>query len=297
MADEGIMDAGSPGALEGEGAGSAPGSEGQAGNFDWGGFRGTLGDIGKEKSLDPIFAAQNPGEALAKSYVESQKMIGNSIRLPGKDAKPEDRQKAIDSILGKLREGGVLESIPEGPDKYEIALPQTEGFEPNEHLLNGFKETAHKLGIPPSQAQGMFDWYLNYQEEQDRAEQAEFETMKQNLKREFGGLYPRKMEAARRGVARYLGEDGDKIISELPPDVGRKLVLAFSEIGDPLLEDDLVTGGIPGVVTKEAVKAKIDAMMNDKASPLNDLSHRQHKEAVDEYTKLQQQYIRLGGKF
>jgi len=51
------------------------------------------------------------------------------------------------------------------------------------------------------------------------------------------------------------------------------------------------------VVTKEAVKAKIDAMMNDKASPLNDLSHRQHKEAVDEYTKLQQQYIRLGGKF
>lgn len=291
-----------------EGAGSAQGQEGlgegiqgqedaQAQAFDWGSFRGTLGDLGKEKSLDPIFAAEKPGEALAKSYVEAQKMIGNSIRLPGEDAKPEDKQKAFNDILGKLREAGAIEAVPETPEAYTINTPQIEGFEVNEPLLTGFKQAAHKAGIPPSQAQGLFDWYLNYQEEQDRAEQAEFESMKQGMKQELGGLYPRKMEAARRAVAKYIGEDGDNIISQLPPDVGRKLVLAFAEIGDPLLEDDLATGGIPGVMSKDEVKAKIDAMYNDPKHPLNDVSHGQHKEAVDEHTKLQQQFIRLGGKF
>ena len=85
-------------------------------------------------------------------------------------------------------------------------------------------------------------------------------------------------------------------MSQLPPAIGKRFVMAFAEIGDPLLEADFATGGIPGVVTKEQVKAKIDEIMNDPKHALNDLSHRQHNEAVNEYTKLQQQYIRLGGK-
>ena len=280
---------------QGEGEGQGQG-EAQPITIDWGGFRTSLGDLGKEKSLDPIFAAEKPGEALTKSYVEAQKMIGNSLRLPSKDAKPEDRERAVNDILGKLREGGILETIPESPEKYEIKLPQIEGFEPNEPLITGFKQAAHKMGIPPSQAQGLFDWYINYQEDQDRAEQAEFEKMKQTMIIEFGGLYQRKMEAARRAVAKYLGTEGDTIISQLSPAIGKKLVMAFAEIGEPLLEEALATGSLTGIVGKEQVKVKIDAMMNDPKSPLNDLSHRQHNEAVDEYTKLQQQYIQLGGK-
>ena len=265
--------------------------------IDWGGFRTSLGDLGKEASLDPIFAAEKPGEALTKSYVEAQKMIGNSLRLPGKDAKPEDREKAVNDILGKLREGGILEAVPESPEKYEIKLPQIEGFEANEPLLTGFKQVAHKIGVTPSQAQGMFDWYLNFQEDQDRAEQAEFAKMKQDMVIELGGLYQRKMEAARRAAAKYIGADGDEIMSQLPPAIGKRLVMAFAEIGEPLLEEEFAIGGIHGLVTKEQVKAKIDAMFNDPKHALNDLSHRQHNEAVNEHTNLQQQYIKLGGKF
>ena len=283
------------GAGEGQGQGQGEGA-GQTQTFDWGNFRESLGDLGKEASLDPIFAAENPGEALTKSYVAAQKMIGNSLRLPDKDAKPEDREKAVTDILGKLREGGILETIPESPEKYEIKLPQIEGFEANEPLLTGFKQAIHKLGIPLSQAQGMFDWYLNFQEDQDRAEQAEFDKMKQDMVIELGGLYQRKMEASRRAVAKYIGADGDDIISQLPPAIGKRIVMAFSEIGEPLLEQGLTTGEITGIVTKEQVKVKIDAIMNDPKHPLNDLSHRQHNEAVNEYTNLQQQYIRLGGK-
>lgn len=299
MPDETVVDnsgapAGEPGSTP---TGDISGDGGQPATIDWGGFRESLGDLGKEKSLDGIFGAEDPGTALTKSYIESQKMIGNSIRLPGKDIKPEDRQKAVNDILGKLREGGIIENVPESPDKYEIKFPEIEGFEVNEPLVTGFKEVAHKLGIPPSQVQGMFDWYLNFQEQQDRAGQVEFEEMKEGLRKELGGLYPRRMEAARRAAAKYIGLDGDEVISQLPPAVGKRLVMAFAEIGDPLLEEALATGNISGIVTAEQVKSKINAMMNDPKSPLNDLSHRQHNEAVNEYTNLQQQYIKLGGKF
>lgn len=289
MPDEGVV-AGSQGDAGGQ-AGSAGIDWSKGGAEHFSGFKESLGDLAKDKSLEPI----KDFHGLTKSFVESQKMIGSSIRLPAKDMKPEDRQKAVGELVGRLRKEGVLESVPESPDKYDIKLPEMEGWKANDTLLNGFKEIAHKSGVTPSQAQGLFDWYLNFQEETNAQSQTEFETMKRGLKKEFGGLYVRKMEAARRAVAKYFGEEGDNIISQLPPAIGRKMVLAFSEIGDPMLEDSLISGGIPGVVTKEQVKGKIDAMFDPK-HPLQDISHRGHREAVEEYTALQQQYIRLGGK-
>jgi hypothetical protein len=287
MPEEISPDAGSP-----VGAGSAESAAGSVqpvggGVPDWATFRGTLGEMGKDKSLEPI----KDFNGLTKSYIEAQKMIGNSIRLPGKDVKPEYRKKAVGDILGRLRKEGIIEAIPESPDKYNINMPTVEGWKPNEPLIASFKEAAHKAGIPPSQVQGMFDWYLNFQEESQAKSQADFETMKRDMKRELGGLYTRRMEAARRAVAKYIGADGDDLISQLPPQIGRKLVLAFAEIGDPLLEDSISVGGvIPGVHSKEQVKAKLEGMLLDKANPLNDVSHPKHKQAVEEYTELNKMF-------
>jgi len=287
MAEEGTAAAGSTegGASPSGVAVSAP--AGVSSTPDWGAFKGTLGDMGKDKSLEPI----KDFHGLTKSYIEAQKMIGNSIRLPGKDVKPEDRTKAVNDIVGRLRKEGVLESIPETPDKYDIKTPTIDGWKANEPLLTSFKQAAHKAGMPPSQVQGMFDWYLNYQEEVQSGQQEEFETMKRNMKSELGGLYTRRMEAARRAVAKYIGADGDELISSLPPQVGRKLVLAFADIGDPLLEDSLVMdGSIAGVQTKAQVKSKLEGMLTDKNNPINDVSHPGHSKAVEEYTELNRMY-------
>jgi len=282
---------------QGKGSASQGGSSGAgAGGPDWGTFKESLGDLGKDKSFEPI----KDFNGLAKSYVEAQKMIGSSIRLPKKDATPEDRQKAVGDILGKLRTEGILETPPESPEKYEIKFPTEEGWKANEPLVNSFKAASHKLGITPSHAQGLFDWYLNFQAEAHREVETEFENSKRALKSEFGGLYIRKMEAARRAAAKYLGEDGDALISNLPPKAGIRILKALAEIGDPMLEDAMVAGEIPGVVTEEQLKTQISNMMNDKKHPLNDVSHPQHKDAVDKYSKLQRDLIRLtnrkGGK-
>jgi len=257
---------------------------------DWGTLKASLGELGNDKSLEPI----KDLHGLTKSYIESQKMIGNSIRLPGKDLKPEDRQKAVGELTTRLRKEGILEAVPETADGYELPLPQIEGWQANEPLINGFKEVAHKLGIPNSKASELFTWYLNFQEEAEAASQVEFETMKISMKKELGGLYPRKMEAARRAVAKYLGLDGDEIISNLPPAVGRKMVLAFAEIGDPMLEDGLILGElVQGVESKEAIGKKITDMMGDPKHPLNDISHPGHAKALEEYQKLNSMFVRM----
>jgi hypothetical protein len=287
MPEEGIAGGtGSPG------GGSAP----AAGVPDFGAFRESLGDLGKDKAFEPI----KDFNGLAKSFVEAQKMIGGSIRLPKKDGKPEERQKAVSDLLGKLRTEGILEGAPEAPDKYDIKFPSAEEFTPNEPLVKSFREAAHKLGVTPTVAQGLFDWYLNFQAESESSEQREFEEAKSSLKKDMGGLYVRKMESARRAVAKYLGADGDALISNLAPKAAVRILKAFAEIGDPLLEEEMVAGELPGVITVDALEKKVNDMMFDKKHPLNDLSHPLHMKAVEEYTKLTQDLIRMrkvkGGK-
>jgi len=278
---------------EGEGiqAGSQGADAGQTGSAvpDWGTLKGSLGELGNDKSFEPI--KDFPG--LAKSFVDAQKMIGSSIRLPGKDLKLEDRQKAVNEILGKLRGAEILESPPESWEKYEVKMPQEEGFQVNQPLYDSFRQAAHKFGLPPSQAQGLFDWYLNFQAESNQQESQKFDEMKLNLKKEWGGLYTRRMESARRAVGQYLGEDGDDILSGLPPEVGIKLVRAFAVIGEPLLEDALIEGEKLGVANAEETQKKINAIINDPKHPLWDVSHANHKAAVEEWTGLQKMLIQL----
>lgn len=257
-------------------------------------FKESLPDeLKQDKSFEPI--KDLPG--LAKSYAEAQKMIGGSIRLPKEGISDEERATAVTELVGKLRTEGILESIPESPDKYEITLPTTEGFEVNEPLMTSFRAAAHKAGYTPSQVQAGIDWYLNFQAEADRVENAAFEVMKGEIKTEFGGLWGRNMEAMRRAVFKYFGEDGDKMLSELPPEVGAKFIRAFAKIGEPLLEDELIGGELPGLATKEKLEKEIAEMWKSgadgKPSPLMDESHSEHEEAVKRHDALQSSLVRL----
>src|SRR3972149_6123428 len=166
---------------DGEGAGNQGGQQGgggagsQAGSatVDWSkggaehfeGFKQSLGDLAKDKSLEPI----KDFHGLGKGYIEAQKMIGRGIFLPKEGVSEAERKTSIDGIMDKLRKANILESPPESPDKYEIRMPEKDGqgnpFQVNQGLIKSFREVAHKLGIPTSKAQGLFDWYLNFQAE------------------------------------------------------------------------------------------------------------------------------------
>lgn len=177
-------------------------------------------------------------------------------------------------------EAGVLERTPESPQGYEIKMPQVEGWQVNQGLYDSFRETSHNLKVPPEIAQGYFDWYVKFQADADAAEQAEFNTMREKLKTDWGVLHPRKMEAARRAATKYLGQDGDDFISQLPPAIGNRVIRAFSQIGESLLEESFVQGEPQSFESKDTLISKINEIVNSKEFKEGD------KGKVDEYLKL-----------
>lgn len=91
---------------------------------------------------------------MGKAFLEAEGKLKTAIQPLGEKATDEER-KAYYKSLG----------IPENPDGYEIKRPEKlpEGMHYSESLEAGFKETAHKLGLTPSQVKGLFEFYNTYE--------------------------------------------------------------------------------------------------------------------------------------
>lgn len=90
-------------------------------------------------------------DALAKSARESEKLLGGMVKLPGKDATPEERE----AFLNKL-------GRPEKADGYQFTAPKDlpEGLPYDGDRAKAFAGVAHKLGISQEQAAGLHDWFM-----------------------------------------------------------------------------------------------------------------------------------------
>src|SRR5690554_6452317 len=88
---------------------------------------------------DAVFSRFKDMESLLASYKSAQSMVGmDKIPIPGKHATDDDWKQ----VFGRL-------GLPESVDKYEMKLP--EGVDAD--FVKAFKETAHKAGVLPKQAQ------------------------------------------------------------------------------------------------------------------------------------------------
>jgi hypothetical protein len=90
-------------------------------------------------------------DALAKSARESEKLLGGMVKLPGKDATPEERE----AFLNKL-------GRPEKADGYQFTVPKNlpEGLPYDGERAKAFAVKAHELGIPQDAAAGLHDWFM-----------------------------------------------------------------------------------------------------------------------------------------
>lgn len=89
---------------------------------------------------------------LAKSARESEKLLGSMVKLPGKDATPEERE----AFLNKL-------GRPDKPEGYQFTAPKDL---PKEMPYDGERATKlktelHKIGLTSEQAQAIHDLYIS----------------------------------------------------------------------------------------------------------------------------------------
>lgn len=238
--------------------------------------------LGEDFRNDPSLQSINTLQDLAKSYVNAQKLVGaDKIQLPNK----YDDGTQLRNVLNKL-------GLPTKLDEYDIKPKEIEIA--NEELFNQFKVQAHKLGILPNQAKGIFEFLHTQSVEQDNqlVEQMkkQEEEAVQNLQKEWGAAFKNKVQLAQSAVKHIAGEDETLYNMLISPQFGNNpaIVKAFARVGEMLSEDKIINGIAKDDMAKSPAEAQkeIETIYGDKTHPYNLPAHPRHAAAVKEMQEL-----------
>lgn len=257
---------------QGPAATSTPPSPAPAAPADW------RSAIPEDVRSHPALSSFKDVGALAKSYVEAQKMIGGSVRIPGPNAKPEE----VAAFRAKL-------GVPESPDKYELRVNESVRGILDEKIVGGFRQAAHKLGIPPQAAQGLLDWYSNVLAEGQRSIVQQAKVTEAELKAEWGdALYDRNIALAQRVVREMGGDELMMFLDQTGLGNSVPLIKMLARVGHLLAEDGHVPGEVEGILSADEAKRKIAEVMADPNHPYHakNASKPGHADAVAEMSRL-----------
>ena len=216
-----------------------------------------------------------------KSYLSAQKIVGaDKIPVPNKFA-TEDDWKAVFTKLG----------APENPDDYKYNFKEGEV---DQELLSTFNQQAHKLGLLPQQAESLIKFYNDLNEGNSiQAEEKAAETRlhtENELKREFGPQYVKRLDQAKRLAISTLGNDF--LENTLLADGSRlgdnlNVVKAFSNLAEKLSEDEVIKGDSSSYMTANEIEKEINSL-TEEGSPYWTKTHPNHQKAVQEVFKLRE---------
>lgn len=242
---------------------------------------------------------------LAKSYVNLQKMMGSSIRIPDEDSSPE----AKESFLKKIAEveGVMLEpTTPEQKMEMMNKLGRPESIEgyttddiiPSELLtedstqeeLDLFRKQAHELGLTKEQAQGLMKMRMDQVAEYHNAMAASRESGLKHLHEIWGNDFDTNLAAAQ-SMKEHLKESFPEQMQELLSVAGNNAALAhiMSEVAKSYQEKLSVsnTRSSFGMSSTQAAE-KINKLFKDSkfTEALNNPVHPGHDRAVAEFERL-----------
>jgi len=218
-------------------------------------------DLQTDKTLSQI----KDVPTLAKAYVDAQKMVGGSIRLPGEKATPEERQKILDDVYAKL-------GRPENADGYQIAHPPLpEGAtwdERGESLMRG---AMHQAGLNTRQAQLMYDTYARMIEGQARELvvrnlQGQVESVKA-LKQEWGPAYNRNLDLVHQVVHTRADDALRSMLDATGLGNHPLIVRAFLALAEQDAEDGIIAGDVMGVTAPGIAQVKLDEILGNPNHP------------------------------
>ncbi len=212
-----------------------------------------------------------------KSLLHSQKMIGaDKIPVPGKNATPEQWSE----VYKKL-------GLPESVDKYEVPVPQN--LKVDEKFFGGFKQTAHKAGILPTQAKALFDWYEGQRAELDKTAKDQYkgqiQEQRQALQQELGPTYQKTINQAFAAAKEFGGDEFINELNQLGLGDNGLVIKTLAKIGAAMGEDKVKSAlGARMGKTSDEIDQEI---RNIEGSPeLYDPTHINHKNAVTERDRL-----------
>tara|TARA_X000001382_G_scaffold10369_1_gene7139 strand:- start:1584 stop:2447 length:864 start_codon:yes stop_codon:yes gene_type:complete len=233
--------------------------------------------ISEEFRNDPNISKFTEIDALAKSYINATRMIGqDKVAVPNENS-TEDQWQEVYGKLGR----------PESPDKYKLET-SSDVVSLDEGAIKSFAENAHQLGLNNKQAQGILEYYKNSME--GSAQQARIDTetaqanAEQELRKEWGRSYEDNIKKAGSVAKANMNpqildmelKDGTRLGDH--PEV----IKGFANIANILSEDKLVGTESENVDRGTDYEAEISKLVNDRDGPYWNKSHPDHDKVVQQ---------------
>jgi hypothetical protein len=237
---------------------------------------------------DPNIQKFTEIDALAKSYINATRMIGQDKVVIPTNNSTEDQWNEVYDKLGR----------PESAEKYSLDV-KSKVVSLDDNAVKQFAETSHKLGLNNKQAQGLLEFYKQNME--GTAQQAKVDTetaqaqAEQELRSEWGREFDSKVkQASSLAKANIKPEILDMTLSN-----GTRLgdhpeiIKGFAKIAGMMSEDKIVSTESESVQSNQSIQDEIDSIINDKASPYWHKGHPNHDKQVQQVYTLREM---LSGK-
>jgi len=226
---------------------------------------------------DPNISKFTELEALAKSYINATRMIGqDKVTVPNNNS-TDDQWNEVYNKLGR----------PESPDKYKLEV-KSDVVPLDDGAIKSFAENAHKLGLNNKQAQGILEFYKESMEGSVQQSRVDTETAQANaeaqLRKEWGRAFDDNIKRA--GAVAKTNMNPQILDMELKD--GTRLgdhpevIKGFANIANLLSEDKLVGTESENVSQGVDYQSEINKLVNDRSGPYWNKSHPDHDKVVQQ---------------
>ena len=233
--------------------------------------------ISEEYRKDPNIEKFTEIDALAKSYINATRMIGqDKVAVPNENS-TDDQWNEVYAKLGR----------PESADKYKLDV-KSETVPIEDGAIKQFAETSHKLGLNNKQAQGILEYYKSMMEGSAQQSKVDTETAQaqaeQQLRQEWGKTFDENVKKAGSIAKANLGVD----VLDMQLKDGTRLgdhpevIKGFAKIADMMSEDKIVSTESENVDQGRDLEQEISRIMNDRTGPYWNKGHPEHDKIVQQ---------------
>ena len=239
--------------------------------------------ISQEFRNDPNIEKFTEIDALAKSYINATKMIGqDKVAVPNKNS-TEDQWNEVYNKLGR----------PESPDKYSLDV-KSDVVPLDNGAVKQFAENAHKLGLSNKQAQGVLEFYKNSMEGTAQQSKVDTETAQvqaeQELRQEWGREFENNVKKA--GALAKANINSDILDLELKSGIRvgdhPELIKGFAKIASMMSEDKIVSPESDSASKSADIESEISTITNNTDGPYWNKQHPDHDKVVQQVYTLRE---------
>ena len=233
--------------------------------------------ISQEFREDPNISKFTEIDALAKSYINATRMIGqDKVAVPNENS-TDDQWNEVYGKLGR----------PESADKYKLEV-NSETAQIDEGSIKSFAENAHKLGLNNKQAQGILEYYKDSMEGSAQQSKIDTETAQAQseaeLRKEWGRSFDENLKKAASVAKANMNED----VLNMQLKDGTRLgdhpavIKGFANIANLMSEDKMIGTDEDSATGGRNLDEEISKIVNDRDGPYWNKGHPDHDKIVQQ---------------